>query len=69
MRYGRIRRPTIHNEETDMTTNSRRCPICKSETAPARLTSLSGEDAPLAVTVKGMPVLECTQGHRLFRAG
>ena len=49
-----------------MTTNPRRCPICKSETAPARLTSLSGEDAPLAVTVKGMPVLECTNGHRSF---
>ena len=49
-----------------MTTNPRRCPICKSETAAARLTSLSGEDAPLAVTVKGMPMLECTQGHRLF---
>ena len=49
-----------------MTTNSRRCPICKSETTPARLTSLSGEDSPLAVTVKGMPVLECTNGHRSF---
>jgi hypothetical protein len=49
-----------------MTTNSRRCPICKSETAPARLTSLSGEDAPLAVTVKEMPVLQCSQGHRSF---
>lgn len=49
-----------------MPMNSRRCPICKSETAPAKLTSLSGEDAPLAVTVKGMPVLECSQGHRLF---
>ena len=49
-----------------MTTNPRRCPICKSETAPARLTSLSGEDSPLAVTVRGMPVLECTNGHRSF---
>jgi DNA-directed RNA polymerase subunit RPC12/RpoP len=45
---------------------SRRCPICKSETAAANLTAASGEDAPLAVTLKGMPVLECTRGHRLF---
>lgn len=49
-----------------MTTNSRRCPICKSDTAPTKLDSASGEDAPLAVTVRGMPMLECTQGHRLF---
>ena len=49
-----------------MTTTSRRCPICKSDTAPARVVSTSGADASLEVTVKGMPVLECTQGHRLF---
>lgn len=49
-----------------MTMSPRRCPLCKSETASAKLTSLSGEDAPLAVTVRGMPVLECAQGHRLF---
>ena len=49
-----------------MTTTSRRCPICKSDTAPARVVSTSGADSSLEVTVKGMPVLECTQGHRLF---
>ena len=49
-----------------MTTPSRRCPICKSDTAPARVVSTSGADAPLEVTVRGMPVLECAQGHRLF---
>jgi hypothetical protein len=54
------------SEERTMTTTSRRCPICKSDTAPARVVSTSGADASLEVTVKGMPVLECTQGHRLF---
>ena len=49
-----------------MTTNPRRCPICKSETAPARLTSPQRGRRTLAVTVKGMPVLECTNGHRSF---
>ncbi len=49
-----------------MSTNTRRCPICKSETAPAKLTAASGADAPLEVTLRGLPVLECAQGHRLF---
>lgn len=49
-----------------MTNKPRRCPICKSDTAPARVDTATGEDAPLAVTVHGMPVLECAQGHRLF---
>jgi predicted RNA-binding Zn-ribbon protein involved in translation (DUF1610 family) len=49
-----------------MTALYRRCPVCKSETAPAQITSTTGSDAPLEVTVKGMPVLECAQGHRLF---
>jgi hypothetical protein len=46
--------------------NPRRCPVCKSETSLAKLSSTSGEDAPLAVTLRGLPVLECTNGHRLF---
>jgi len=44
----------------------RRCPICKSETAPSALAAVSGEEAAVALTVKGLPVLECTQGHRSF---
>lgn len=49
-----------------MTAPARRCPICKSATSPFKLPSMSGADAPLEVTVKGMPVLECTKGHRSF---
>jgi len=49
-----------------MTMKLRRCPICKSDTAPARVDSTTGEDATLSVTVQDLPVLECTQGHRLF---
>jgi hypothetical protein len=46
--------------------STRRCPICKSQTSPARLPAASGADAPLEVTLRGLPVLECAQGHRLF---
>jgi len=48
--------------------NARRCPICRSETAPAKLPSTSGEDNPLEVKLRGMPMLECENGHRLFTA-
>jgi DNA-directed RNA polymerase subunit RPC12/RpoP len=43
-----------------------RCSKCKAETASSTLSELSGEEAPLAVTVHDMPVLECPQGHRQF---
>jgi hypothetical protein len=43
-----------------------RCSTCKAETASSILPELSGEEAPLAVTVHDMPVLECPQGHRQF---
>ncbi len=49
-----------------MPNNLRRCPICKSETVQSRLEAIRGEETPLALTVKGLPVLECPQGHRLF---
>ena len=45
---------------------TRRCPICKSETSPAKLPSATGAEPPLEVTLRGLPVLQCTQGHRLF---
>lgn len=49
-----------------MTTTTRRCPTCKSETSPANLPLASGEESPLAVALRGMPILECPQGHRSF---
>lgn len=44
----------------------RRCSICKSETRAAKISLVTGEEAPLAVTVHDLPVLQCPQGHRLF---
>ena len=45
---------------------ARRCPICKSDTASTRLEAATGHDASLSVALRGLPVLECPQGHRLF---
>ena len=45
---------------------SRYCPICKAEAEAAMVGKASGEESPLAVTVRGLPVLQCPQGHRQF---
>jgi hypothetical protein len=60
------RRRCSIQEEVVVPNALRRCPICKSETGRATLAELSGEEAPLAVAVKGLPVTECPQGHRFF---
>jgi len=49
-----------------MTAMTRRCPVCRSDTTPVKLMLATGEDAPLAVALRGMPALECPQGHRSF---
>jgi len=43
----------------------RHCSVCKAEMDLARL-SITGEQSPLAVAVRDLPVLECPQGHRRF---
>lgn len=48
-----------------MTGKMRRCSVCKADTESSRV-ELQGEEAPLAVTVHDMPVLQCPQGHRQF---
>lgn len=45
---------------------STRCSKCKAETASSTLAEISGEEAPVAVTVHDMPVRECPHGHRQF---
>lgn len=44
----------------------RACTRCRGKTEPAVLERTAGEDAPLALAVRGMPVLACERGHRQF---
>jgi DNA-directed RNA polymerase subunit RPC12/RpoP len=44
----------------------RHCRTCHGDTALRRLDAISGEDRPLGVTLRGLPVLECGRGHRQF---
>jgi hypothetical protein len=45
---------------------TRACTRCRSNTEPAVLDRATGEAEPLALSVRGMPVLSCAQGHRQF---
>lgn len=42
------------------------CSVCKAAVEPSVLNEINGEEGRLAVSVYGMPVLNCTNGHRLF---
>ncbi len=42
------------------------CPLCNSALAAKTLADVSGDEAPMRLTVKGMPVLECETSHRYF---
>jgi len=45
---------------------SRSCNRCDAEAAPTTLASAAGSDDPLTVTVRNMPVVACSAGHRQF---
>jgi predicted RNA-binding Zn-ribbon protein involved in translation (DUF1610 family) len=49
-----------------MTSKPRRCPVCQGELQPTKLDSIHGEEGALKLSVRRMPVLECSQGHRAF---
>ena len=42
------------------------CPLCKAVVEPEVLNEINGEEGRLAVSVYGMPVLHCSNGHRFF---
>jgi hypothetical protein len=44
----------------------RPCVRCRGNTQPVVLDSAAGDAEPLALSVHGMPVLACEQGHRQF---
>ena len=42
------------------------CPLCEAPLAQARLPHFSGDEAPLRVTLRAMPALQCPTGHTYF---
>lgn len=49
-----------------MPNKPRRCSVCRGEANPTTLDAISGEEASLALTIRKMPVLQCSEGHRMF---
>ena len=39
------------------------CPLCRGTTELKSLDQVSGEDGPLKLTARGMPVFRCAKGH------
>jgi hypothetical protein len=44
----------------------RPCPLCEAPLAPTRLPHFSGDEAPLRVTLRAMPALQCPTRHTYF---
>ena len=42
------------------------CPLCKAVVEPEVLNEIDGEEGRLAIRVHRMPILHCSNGHRLF---
>ena len=49
-----------------MTEEYRACSTCRGETALERLDAISGEEKELTLTLAGLSVLTCEQGHKQF---
>ena len=49
-----------------MTEASPRCYLCGRATSMQVLESVSGEETPLTLTLQGLPILVCKNGHRQF---
>lgn len=42
------------------------CPLCESPLASQQLQESTGDEAPLRLTIRGLPVLSCAAPHRYF---
>ncbi len=49
-----------------MKATNRPCPSCRAETTLGVVQDSSGQDDPLEVTLRALPVLRCAQGHTHF---
>ena len=49
-----------------MTDRYRSCRTCHTDTSPEQVASAAGEEKALAVTVRGLTVLACGNGHEQF---
>ena len=51
-----------------MELNTRRCMQCKGEMAMTALGPTTGEEQGVRMSIKGMPAMQCAEGHRRFIA-
>lgn len=42
------------------------CPLCEAPLAASRIPEAAGDEAPMRLTLRGVPVLECAAPHRYF---
>jgi hypothetical protein len=42
------------------------CSVCRKEVAPSTVETMTGEEAGVRMSIDGMPVLRCAEGHRRF---
>lgn len=42
------------------------CPLCENPLERRALAAVSGDESPLRLTLRGMPVLRCVNGHTYF---
>ena len=49
-----------------MTTDNRACTTCHAETTMQPLAAISGEEKELSLSLHGMPILTCPEGHKQF---
>ncbi len=51
-----------------MGAQNRPCPSCRGDTTLEKVQEATGREDPLAVTLRGLPVLRCGEGHVHFTA-
>ena len=49
-----------------MSETYRSCKTCRATTTPQQLDAIAGEEKALAVTIRGLTVLACSEGHKQF---
>ena len=49
-----------------MAAAGRPCPLCEETLAPVRLPPIAGDEAPMRLTLHGMPAIACATGHTYF---
>ena len=51
-----------------MSPNAKPCGVCRKDVAPGAVDAMVGEEAGVRMSIEGMPVQVCAEGHRRFVA-